>query len=394
MGTNASEGLSQAERLIAETIASSRRMGWTESGAAVRCITFRDYMSVCLYAPQYGYYRKGIRVGKAGDFYTSSAIGEEMGVCLAAYLANAAAERFGAEGGERLELVDWGGGIGRLGRQMLDAWRSRNPEQARRVRLTVVDGHPEHRRRAEEELAEAIAGGSARVMNEAEAERFPWEAERTIVVCNELLDAMPVHRVCRVGGRLLERGVAWDERRGRFYDCLTEPSDGRLAEASLARDGMRLREGQTAEVSLDGQIWLSGLLGRLGRGLVVIVDYGDESEELVSPHRMDGTLVCYRNHLASFDPYEAPGEQDLTAHVNFTSLRRAAQDAGWRESWYGTQKRFLVEAGLLERLVAHADADPFHPAARRNRAIRQLLLSDGMSELFKVQVFASEPDPA
>jgi SAM-dependent MidA family methyltransferase len=154
---------------------------------------------------------------------------------------------------------------------------------------------------------------------------------------------------------------------------------------------MRLLEGQTAEVALDGQAWLAGLLGRLGQGLVVVVDYGDESVELVSSHRMDGTLVCYRNHLASFDPYEDPGEQDLTAHVNFTSLRRVALEAGWRESWYGTQKRFLVEAGLLERLIPHADADPFHPAARRNRAIRQLLLSDNMSELFKVQVLARRP---
>lgn len=375
------------ERLIADAIAASPRTGRTAEGAAVRCIPFRDYMALCLYAPKLGYYRRGVRVGKAGDFYTSSAIGGEMGACLAAYLADAAAERLGSDEG-RIELVDWGGGTGRLAKQMLAGWRSRNPEQAERLRLTVVDGHPEHRLRAEAELAEEIASGRARVMDEPEAERFPWAEERTIVVCNELLDAMPAHRVCLIDGELLEWGVAWDERRGRATACRMEPSDERLTPDRLARDGIVLLEGQTAEVSLDGQTWLARLLARLGRALVVVVDYGDESAELVSPHRMDGTLVCYRNHRAELDPFAAPGDQDMTAHVNFTLLRRTADEAGWREIWYGTQKRFLVEAGLLDRLVDHADADPFSPAARRNRAIRQLLLSDGMSELFKVQVFA------
>jgi SAM-dependent MidA family methyltransferase len=123
------------------------------------------------------------------------------------------------------------------------------------------------------------------------------------------------------------------------------------------------------------------------RGMLILIDYGDENSELTAPHRMDGTLLCYAKHRAHNDPYRDAGEQDLTAHVNFSLVRKAAEAAGWREIWYGTQKHFLIESGIMERLSEHQLTDPFHPIVRRNRTIRQLLLSDGMSELFKVQLF-------
>lgn len=388
--------LSPLAAILAERIARSARTGTTLTGESTRCITFREYMDICLYDASHGYYRSGTaaRVGRGGDFYTSAYIGDAMGTTLGAYLFRLAEERFGG-GGAPVELVDWGGGTGRLARQMLHGWLSAaeapgaNDEpgaNARRsVCLTVVDGNPAHRREAEEALAEERRSGLAAVMDEAEAEAHPWRESPVVVIGNELLDAMPVHRVCMRRGRLLEWGVAWDEAAGKPVPCLTEPSSERLAEM-LDAEGTKLREGQTAEIGLAAADWVAGLAGKLGRAILVLIDYGDEAGELTAAHRMDGTLMCYRRHIAGSDPYEAPGEQDITAHVNFTSIREAAGEAGWTTLWYGTQKRFLVEAGLLERLAGHDETDPFHPVARRNRAIRQLLLSDGMSELFKVLI--------
>ncbi|WP_158629917.1 class I SAM-dependent methyltransferase [Cohnella sp. AR92] len=367
--------------ILKEKIRTSRRQGITENGKPAKAIRFRDFMAACLYEPEYGYYSSDkVRVGRSGDFYTSSYIGEAFADCLASRLARLADEHFGSD--SEVEVLDWGGGTGRLAGQLLSAWER---EGATRWRVSVVDGNPAHRQEAQRGLEQAIEQGKACVLSPEEAEAIEWRERNVILVGNELLDAMPVHRLIRKAGMVREWGVAWDLRAGRFVSCLLEPDEELLL--SMERDRIRLREGQTCEIGRDAEEWFAARSSSFGDAIAVFIDYGDESEELSAAHRMNGTLVCYRNHLACDDPYEAPGEQDITAHVNFTGMRRAGKEAGWEELWYGTQLRFLTDSGLLDGLVPLANADPFHPNARRNRAIRQLLLSDRMSELFKVQIF-------
>jgi SAM-dependent MidA family methyltransferase len=120
--------------------------------------------------------------------------------------------------------------------------------------------------------------------------------------------------------------------------------------------------------------------------MIITIDYGDRSGELYAEHRMNGTLLCYRDHRAYDDPYAFPGEQDITSHVNFDACIRTGEQTGITDWTYKSQKQFLVDAGILDRLANTATLDPFSQAARNNRMIRQLLLSDGMSELFKVLV--------
>jgi len=376
---------------IRDAIASEGRPGTAADGARLSAIPFHQYMTLCLYHPDFGYYRSGeTKVGPRGDFYTSSHVGEVMGERLAYKLAALARERFGE--GRVVDVIDWGGGTGRLSRQMLDAWHSEEGPDlgGNAFFLTLVDGNPAHREEAESLLESYVRSGKARIANDAGAfpddggGRSPMSDRPVIVVANELLDAFPVHRLTARDGEPMEWGVGW--RNGRFVPALLDEADPRL-EAWLREEGVFPRENQTLEANLDGAAWAAGVASRFGHALLVFVDYGDESEELAGPHRMDGTLLCYRDHRAHNDPYSAPGEQDLTAHVNFSHVRRAVEAVGGREIWYGTQKRFLVEAGILDGLSAHALTDPFHPIVRRNRAIRQLLLSDGMSELFKVQIF-------
>jgi len=352
--------------------------------AELSAISFHHYMSLCLYHPEYGYYRSGkTRVGREGDFYTSAYIGEIMGEQLAKELLRLSNERFA--GVDTVEVVDWGGGTGRLSRAMLDAWSS-SGEAEGRFELTIIEGNPEHRREASEQLAAYIDAGIARVID-GDSEPLPdWSDRPVIVVANELLDAFPVHRILKRDGRIFEWGVTWDDRSESFASCLLPQSETNWA-AWLEEQGITLLEGQTFEVNVDAARWIQELAGRMNRALLVLIDYGDEDGELSAPHRMDGTLLCYAKHRAHNDPYSLPGEQDLTAHVNFSHMRRAAEQASWQQLWYGTQKRFLVESGIMDKLAEHRIADPFHPTARRNRAIRQLLLSDNMSELFKVQIF-------
>lgn len=380
------------EAIIKAAIAAEGRRGeapdglGTPPGTELSAISFHHYMSLCLYHPDYGYYRGGVgRVGREGDFYTSAYVGEAMGEQLADAIVRLADERF--PDGEPVAVVDWGGGTGRLSRHMLDAWAAAGAT-GDRFSLTLVDGSPEHRREAGERLEPYIRAGRAQVIGgEPEALRDGGEGP-VVVVANELLDAFPVHRVVKSGGLVREWGVTWDEREGAFAPCLLKKDGGGTDWAVWLREqGVALREGQTFEICPDAAAWIRSLGDRVRRGALILIDYGDEQQELASAHRMAGTLMCYAKHRAHDDPYLTPGEQDITAHVDFSHMRRAASASGWRESWYGTQKRFLVESGILAKLSEHQIADPFHPVARRNRAIRQLLLSDGMSELFKVQIF-------
>jgi SAM-dependent MidA family methyltransferase len=341
-------------------------------------------MTMCLYHPEHGYYRSGAtRLGREGDFYTSAYIGDIMGEQLAERLAGLASEHFSEQG--HVEVLDWGGGAGRLSRQMLDAW-TRLGGAGGRFRLTLIDGDPEHRRHAAEHLAEHIDAGRARVFSMEQAHAEIWRDRQVIVVANELLDAFPVHRVVQNRGGLWEWGVSWDGVRHRFVPCRMTPTDPRLQQW-LSGQRVRLAEGQTTEIGLQAGEWTASLASRFERAVLVLIDYGDSTAELTGSHRMDGTLLCYEGHRAHNDPYRNPGAQDLTAHVDFDLMRQFATEAGWRELDYGTQKRFLVDSGVLAKLTNHHIADPFHPVVRRNRAIRQLLLSDGMSELFKVQIW-------
>jgi len=383
-GTAAGEGRSPLAEEIRRKIRESGRPGRTEDGRQVMCIPFRDYMFLCLYHPKYGYYSGGrIRTGREGDFYTSAYVGGVMGEVLAERLAAMAEERF--PGAPRVEVIDYGGGAGRLSRQMLDRWAEMGAA-GERFALTLADGNPAHRQAAAALLEPYVREGRARVLSAAEAESENWKDRPVMIVANELLDAFPVIRLACKDGRLWEQGV-YAEEGGSFAFCLTaltDPEASRWLETQM----VRLREGQRTEIGLDAARWVAELGGRLGEAVLLVIDYGDCTRELTAEYRMDGTLLCYEKHTASSDPFRHPGGQDITAHVDFDLIRHYAQASGWHEIWYGTQKRFLVESGILEKLAGHGARDPFHPAARRNRAIRQLLLSDGMSELFKVMVLA------
>jgi SAM-dependent MidA family methyltransferase len=384
-------------RKIADRIRREGRSGWLyEDGGgkmAVAGISFCDYMAMCLYDEQAGYYRSGsVRIGREGDFYTSSGIGTIMSEMVAAYVARQASER-----GLPASIMEWGAGTGRQAVQMMQAWRTRHPSFAESLAYSIVDGDPVHLKEAQAAVTEAGLLGRVGFLSPEQAENQLKAGGQRIVIANELLDAFPVHRVIRLEGKLWELGVtltgnghehsSGDGEGEHFHYCFLQIEHKEL-EASLAADDVKLKERQETEINLQAEQWLAGLGRSLDSGMVVVIDYGDTAAELTAPHRMKGTLLCYHKHTAHDNPFLHIGDQDITSHVNFSALRRAAESAGWQTVYFGSQKRFLVDNGILEELQNHSDPDPFGPAARRNRAVRQLLLSDGMSESFKVIVFA------
>ncbi|ULL17614.1 SAM-dependent methyltransferase [Paenibacillus sp. H1-7] len=347
-----------------------------------QAISFHDYMEQCLYHPEYGYYMSDrTKIGREGDFYTSSSIGTIMGEVLARYIASQAAY-FGP--GAALRVVEWGGGTGRLARLILDELKRLDTDLYERTAYISVEKSERHRAMQQDALTEH-EGRVQWMTDEQWRSQGPWE--NVIILSNELLDAFPVHRIQWIGGRPYELYVEWDESGQAFAE---QPF--RLVEEDeplgtyLHVQEVDFQEGQQLEVNLHALDWIRSIGAAVGRGQLITVDYGDQAEELYAEHRMKGTIIGYRSHMASEQFYSAPGWQDITSHVNFTALIRAGEHAGLRLKSCTTQKQFLLENGILQMLQDAMGADPFSEAARRNRSIRQLLLSDQMSELFKVLV--------
>lgn len=372
---------------ISNVIAGMPADGWRPGSAGatdrLRCITFKQFMSLCLYDKEDGYYRSGqVRIGRKGDFYTSSAVGSVLAYCLTNMLHDYAVHIAGGD----IQLVEWGAGTGRLSMQIQEAWNNKADRPPHyRCRPVLVDDHPGHLTEARRALSSC--GDPSPLFlasDQALMSGGHWQELPAVVLANELLDAFPVHRVTVEKGKLVELGVAGNAEEG-FYEIHMPVSDERIAEL-LQIDGIRLAEGQQTEVNAEAEQWLEQLSQLMDAGRVIVIDYGHEAEEYTAEHRMKGTLLCYSDHTAADEPYVRVGEQDITAHVPFTAIRRAAAAAGWQISFYGSQKQFLAEYGALGLLRDHAETDPFGPKARMNRAVRQLLLSDGMSEAFKVLV--------
>lgn len=193
-----------------------------------------------------------------------------------------------------------------------------------------------------------------------------------LVLANEYLDALPVHRVVQDGG-LHESFVGWVD--GWFTERIDEPACPKLEEW-LADDRVSLREGQRAEICLGLRDWMDRAAASLGPGgVLLVIDYGHDADELYGERRMAGSLLTYRGHQVGDDPFEAVGRSDITSHVDITALRRCADAAGLQQLGSTTQAQFLVQLGLgdeLSRLGRQPGAEMAEYVAARAAVVRLL----------------------
>jgi SAM-dependent MidA family methyltransferase len=342
-------------------------------------IRFSRYMELCLYDPESGYYsRAREQFGKAGDFYTSSDVHAVFGRLLARQFE----EMWCALGRpQRIDLIELGPGRGLFARDVLDWSEKRLPTLAQVLHYALVEQSASLRAQLQERLTEHISARRAQVFESLEVAAGSAD-ENIIVFGNEFFDALPVEIV---DGRGAVRVAIED---GRFVESFVEPSAA--ATEFLDRYSAYPDEGERVEVPLASLEWMDRLAEVFDgkRGFVVLVDYGYTREEQLAGRHRD-TLMTYRQHRASASPYEAPGKQDITAHVNFTALRAHGVERGLEALALVTQSQFLIGIGE-ETQFADALQECSLPQERAKVALqlKHLITPGGIGETFQVLVMA------
>jgi SAM-dependent MidA family methyltransferase len=306
--------------------------------------TFARFMAIALYDPEHGYYRTAAdRPSRSGDFLTAPELHPIFGAAIARQVD---------EVWQRLDRTDpfvmreYGAGSGTLALRILDGLRADASGLAEVLRYEPVEINVARR----SEILERL-GAIVRTETTTGSTRF-----RGVVLANEFLDALPVHRIEQHHGRLQELFVEWDDEARRLVELRGEPSSDALA-ARLEQDGVALVDGQVGEVCLDVEPWLAGVAADLEQGLVLVIDYGHRAPALYDPARRGGTLRAYSGQRAHADPFIAVGRQDLTAHVDLTALEAAARSHGLAVLGDVSQAELLLGCGL-EELVDRVRSNP------------------------------------
>jgi SAM-dependent MidA family methyltransferase len=338
-------------------------------------ISFAEFMSECLYHPDHGYYsRESAR--RFGDYYTSVDVHPIFGRLLARQFS----EMWNLLGSPRPFVVaEVGAGVGRLAGHILDFSARALPEFYAALEYVAIE-RSEARR----------AGHAARLADHVKAARVSSAGEILSVIpagcifSNELLDALPAHRVVMEDGALREIFVEFDNQ--RFSIVPGKPSTPAL-ERYFQEQGITLEEGQHAEVSLEACDWIETAGRALESGFALTIDYGHEARALYDEHHNRGTLLAYRDHVVSENLLDAPGEQDLTSHVNFTALDLWGRRAGLVRTGLVTQSQFLVALGRDNEF-----ADLYEPGQSEMEKLRARLLlknlihPEGLGEKFQVLI--------
>ena len=344
------------------------------TSSPMRWMSLAEWMEAVLYHPRWGYYMQDKKkIGKDGDYYTSSSFHPLFGQLLAEIFCGL----LGTLPQDRWNIVELGGGDGRLAAAVLDAFQTRT-DIYEKLTYYVVEKSPYHRKLQQDMLAR---NGRRVVFMDRVESLCPFSG---VIFSNEFFDAMPVHSLVAQEGIWQEVGVTWDEAAGRFIEKRI-PCENVLLLNLLDEWGWQPTREARVKISLDAVSWLQTLAGLMDSGYVLSIDYGYLSDGTCRP---DGTVRGYRAHRLIGDVFSYPGGQDVTADVNFALLMREGKKVGLEPQWVGTQRDFLLKLGILEELSDGA-GDPLSPQARKNRMIRQLVFDEtGMGSRFLVLVQA------
>jgi SAM-dependent MidA family methyltransferase len=338
-------------------------------------ISFAEFMQECLYHPEHGYYSR-LGMGRRGDYYTSVDVHAIFGRLIARQLA----EMWELLGSPQPFLaVESGAGVGRLAANILDFAAQELPEFYAAAQYIAVEYSAE--RRAQHTATLALHMTERRVTSSSE---IPTSIPVGCIFSNELLDALPTHRVVMQHGKLREIYVGFED--SRFTEILREPCAPAIEEY-FREQGITLQEGHRAEACLDACRWIEDAGRAIGRGFVMTIDYGHEVGALYDERHNRGMLLAYRGHRVTENVLDAPGEQDLTSHVNFTAMQIWGRRAGLERTGLVTQSQFLVALGKANEFADLYETGQSEVEKLRARLLlKNLIHPEGLGEKFQVLI--------
>jgi len=328
-------------------------------------ISFEKFMQLALYAPNLGYYSADLRkFGESGDFITAPELSPLFSQCLAHQCIQLS---------EYNNILEFGAGSGEMALGILNE-------------LQRLDKLPEHYYIVE--ISESLKQRQQEKLQSFK-ERVIWlehlpEQFEGIILANEVLDAMPVKRFhIAENGEIQEWFVSLKEKENEnCFEWTLQPAD-EILEKAVRNLNQNLPANYSSEINLFLNPWIQSLGEILKKGAILLIDYGFPRREYYHPQRDQGTLMCHYRHYAHGDPLLYIGLQDITAHVDFTAIAEAAQQASLDLIGYTSQGDFLLQGGLLH-LMTNFEELPMQERLKVAQQIKQLTLPHEMGELFKV----------
>ncbi|MEM7714379.1 MAG: class I SAM-dependent methyltransferase [Cyanobacteria bacterium P01_A01_bin.68] len=343
-------------------------------------ITFAEYMDLALYHPEHGYYsRKANELGKHGDFFTSVHLGADIGEMLAIQFV----EMWEIlDKPESFELVEMGAGQGYLAADILKYIKQEYSDFFKTLKYTIIEKSPQLKQLQQQRLKEFD-------VTWCELEQIPNNSITGCFFSNELVDAFPVHQFKIENGELSEIYVTKEIENSTpsspsspsppsnlFTEMTDKPTTPELVDYlnSLEININQYPSGYRSEINLAALEWLSVVADRLQRGYVLTIDYGYIKNRYYNPRRERGTLQCYTRHHRHNDPYINIGQQDITAHVDFTALEKNGDRLGLEKIGLTQQGLFLMALGLGERVASLSQSNqPLSTILKRRDSLHQLL---------------------
>ncbi len=340
-------------------------------------ITFAEYMEMCLYDPEFGYYNSDIiSIGNQGDFFTSVSLSTDLGELLAKQLVQfwqilAQPSPF--------QLVEMGAGEGRLAKAILDYIAQQHPDFYQVIEYIIIEKSAKLKQKQQQFLNKLIE-------QKFNLNWYDWDdlANNYIVGClfsNELVDAFPIHLVCLNKNHLQEIYIT--EKENKLVEVKAELSTQKIADyfklINININSDLYPSNYKTEVNLEALSWLKQVANKLKQGYLLTIDYGYTAEKYYHPQRSEGTLQCYYQHRHHDNPYVNIGCQDLTSHVNFTALTKYGELLGLNSLAYTQQALFLMSLGLGDRLNALSD-DTMSMSSiwQRRNQLHQLINPEGL----------------
>ncbi|MCK5717979.1 MAG: SAM-dependent methyltransferase [Thiomargarita sp.] len=338
-------------------------------------IPFVDFMKQALYTPKLGYYSSGLRkFGKSGDFTTAPEISPFFAQCLANQCQQVLADF------DDPVILEFGAGSGIMAADILTALENLHclPTQ-----YWILEVSAALRDRQQETLKKHVPHLLERVQW---LDQLPQQAIQGVILANEVLDAMPIHRFCVEEQGISELYVGYQDSKFVWQQQVTEHQAFKEAVTQL-----QLPVGYISEMNLALSAWIQTISDILAKGLILLIDYGFPSHEYYHPERSQGTLMCHYRHHAHSDPLTLVGLQDITAHVDFTAVAHAAHAAGLHVSGYTRQAQFLLATGLPD-LLSKLDFHDTQNYLQQTQHAKTLILPNEMGDLFKVIALTRDID--